>query len=972
MARTSNLIQLMDQVAKTPISPITNIESVYYEQKVNEQVQRISIASNLPVSYVDLNDGGSDCFVCDTDVSQAHSYLPPLNPITFDENTILSNIDIRNYVHNRISDEGHTYDYYKVAVKLSKDGEEPSDKFKFSYLEQQIITETDKLSKIVESTYNLAQIFTDTLNGNDEIIHNSLVNVIDYVNTNLITVYNAIQKERQITHKYYDSVSDIFNGNYRESDLSWGYDLAVGHTINDNVVIVTDPYTHEHSILNLNGHANNELDPISGLMDSTTITNIFNGLGLDFLNNDIFINGYNNIENLQYRTKIFKILNTEYTTGLSTSSITFNESLTTRVAESKIYKIILKVSGLANDGARVSICKINTNNSRTENIIGSDVIIKNGWNTIPVNQYEFKSTERLAFYFLQRNGAAIALNVNIHALHIFGLQILTNASEDGNFVNVNKLYNKYTNDNNFVKLPGTLQLDSYGIINDNMNCLTIGKDSKKHLVLTTNGHLKAFNNETYSELYLNAPYVLENGEDNSANTGGDIIMSGAGKTVTNNGTLTNKEKIVGKSATESNKLFVKNGFYLSSYASEDAWIDYDQNHDIIPTSRVSYNYITGFRNNQSPYSAEIASENQNGNTVLGLRVAGGPAIASNQLIQINVGNADSSNNRNPQYAKASIELNAKAHKVTINPVVVINSLDNIQARLKISAYNNGRGDIDLSDGQITTDNVSAVDVSTVKVHVDELYSRNNSEIIVKKSLTMDSDNYQLTCSRIMPVGGSAETLVVDGNLRAKINGRTGILVGVPVGTIMMWPATNPPEGWLLCDGKTYNKNDHPNLYAVIKTQYGGNASNNTFAVPDFRGMFPVGAGQAPNTYLNEENKNLGYNFYLGQNDPNVGEYKHKLSGNEMPSHKHDKGTLDAQGYLNYVYPTTNKGTSGVFDVSSTWNSNIKGGGASDSWGKNTKFSLNGKMTGLTGATGQDSKHNNVPPFVCINFIIKCN
>ena len=972
MARTSNLVQLMDQVAKTPISPITNIESVYYEQKVNNQDQRISIASNLPVSYVDLNDGGtSDWFLCKSAVDPHGVYPEPPDIINFTEQMILDNINIADYIKNEIAED---YDSnYSVDVKICKNSEEIStNPFKISYLEQQIITGAEPLTKIVESTYNLAQIFTSTFNNNNRIIHNSLYKLVDYVNGNLINVYNAIQKERQITRKYYDSVSDIFNGNYRESDLSWGYDLASGYTINDNVAIINNPYGPTQYTLNLNGHANNELDPISGLMDSTTITNIFNGLGLDFTNNDIFINGYNNIENLQYRSIIFKILNTEYTTGLSTSSITFNDSLTTRVAGSKIYKIILKVSGLAGDGARVSIYKINNNISRTEDIIGSDIIIKNGWNTIPVNQYEFKSTEKLAFYFLQRTGSATALNVNVHALHIFGLQTLSNASEDGNLVNVNKLYNKYTNDNNFIKLPGSLQLDSYGIIGNNMNCLTIGNDSKKHLVLTTNGHLKAFNNETYSELYLNAPYVLENGEDNSANTGGDIIMSGAGKTVTNNGTLTNKEKIVGKSATETNKLFVKNGFYLSSFASEDAWIDYDQNNDIIPTSRISYNYITGFRNNQSPYSAEIASENQNGNTVLGLRVAGGPAVASNQLIQINVGNVDSSNNRNPQYAKASIELNANAHKVTINPVVVINSLDNIQARLKISAYNSGRGDIDLSDGQITADSISTVDVSTAKVRVDELYSRNNSEIIVKNSLTMDSENYQLTCSRITPVGGSVKTLVVDGNLKAKINGISGILVGVPVGTIMMWPTTTPPEGWLLCDGKTYNKSTHPILYAVIKNQYGGNASNNTFAVPDFRGMFPVGAGQAPNTYLNEENKNLGYNFHLGQNDPNVGEYKHKLVGNEMPSHKHDKGTLDASGTLNYVYPSTNKGTSGVFNVTSTWSSNIKGGGASDSWGKNTQFSLNGKMTGLTGSTGSDNKHNNIPPFVCVNFIIKCN
>jgi len=60
----------------------------------------------------------------------------------------------------------------------------------------------------------------------------------------------------------------------------------------------------------------------------------------------------------------------------------------------------------------------------------------------------------------------------------------------------------------------------------------------------------------------------------------------------------------------------------------------------------------------------------------------------------------------------------------------------------------------------------------------------------------------------------------------------------PVGSIMSFggPETAVPEGWLLCDGKSYLKTEKSELFAVIGT-YWGEPNGDLFNVPDLRGRF---------------------------------------------------------------------------------------------------------------------------------------
>ncbi|WP_078692195.1 tail fiber protein [Bartonella taylorii] len=58
----------------------------------------------------------------------------------------------------------------------------------------------------------------------------------------------------------------------------------------------------------------------------------------------------------------------------------------------------------------------------------------------------------------------------------------------------------------------------------------------------------------------------------------------------------------------------------------------------------------------------------------------------------------------------------------------------------------------------------------------------------------------------------------------------------PSGFIATFAMQEVPNGWLLCDGATYERKDYPQLFKAIGDKWGKD-SDTTFKVPDFRGMF---------------------------------------------------------------------------------------------------------------------------------------
>ena len=100
----------------------------------------------------------------------------------------------------------------------------------------------------------------------------------------------------------------------------------------------------------------------------------------------------------------------------------------------------------------------------------------------------------------------------------------------------------------------------------------------------------------------------------------------------------------------------------------------------------------------------------------------------------------------------------------------------------------------------------------------------------------------------------------------------------PIGIIAPYAGidTTIPSNWHICDGSTLNKNDYPELFAIIGTTYGSNSSD-TFNLPNLQGRTIIGAGN----YIENEN-NITYS---------LGEIDGSAFINEVPSHKHDISEL---------------------------------------------------------------------------------
>jgi microcystin-dependent protein len=75
---------------------------------------------------------------------------------------------------------------------------------------------------------------------------------------------------------------------------------------------------------------------------------------------------------------------------------------------------------------------------------------------------------------------------------------------------------------------------------------------------------------------------------------------------------------------------------------------------------------------------------------------------------------------------------------------------------------------------------------------------------------------------------------------AVTKGKISVDQQIPAGVIMPYVGATAPDGWLLCDGTSYPKTTHPDLWTALNGQGYGSTSTN-FNVPDLRDRIPRGA-----------------------------------------------------------------------------------------------------------------------------------
>ena len=178
-----------------------------------------------------------------------------------------------------------------------------------------------------------------------------------------------------------------------------------------------------------------------------------------------------------------------------------------------------------------------------------------------------------------------------------------------------------------------------------------------------------------------------------------------------------------------------------------------------------------------------------------------------------------------------------------------------------------------------------------------------------------------------------------------------------------------PPGWLVCDGTPVLIDDYPELAAVLLINstttpptylYGGDLTH--FNLPDFRGRVGVGVGESAAT---------GHSAHtLGQMD---GEEVVTLDATQIPAHTHGPGTLNitasgSHGHKLTYEKDTASGTARnrVVPGDDTGSST----GSNDATKPATHTHASSSFAGATAQnTGGDQAHNNMQPYIGINYII---
>lgn len=161
-----------------------------------------------------------------------------------------------------------------------------------------------------------------------------------------------------------------------------------------------------------------------------------------------------------------------------------------------------------------------------------------------------------------------------------------------------------------------------------------------------------------------------------------------------------------------------------------------------------------------------------------------------------------------------------------------------------------------------------------------------------------------------------------------------------IGEITIFAGNYAPSGWAICNGQMLSISQNSTLFAIIGTMYGGNGTT-TFALPDLRGRVPLGPGQGPGVSMNYVQGQVG------------GQESVTLLSNQMPMHVHPTS----------VAVSSNAGNSAAPNGRTLAASDQRNDQYTDQGG-------NGSLAGVSsGMAGGSQPHENMQPYLCINFII---
>ncbi len=190
--------------------------------------------------------------------------------------------------------------------------------------------------------------------------------------------------------------------------------------------------------------------------------------------------------------------------------------------------------------------------------------------------------------------------------------------------------------------------------------------------------------------------------------------------------------------------------------------------------------------------------------------------------------------------------------------------------------------------------------------------------------------------------------------------------GMPAGMVIPFAGSAAPAGWMLCNGVAVSRATYAVLFATIGTTYGAGDGSTTFNLPNLQGRVPVGldGGQAEFNALGKSG----------------GAKAHTLGTSEMPSHAHTINSAGAHTHTTdsagaHAHPLIGN-PGGTAAGAASHIDEVHGGdgtnrGSTPTAGAHTHTAQSaGAHAHTAQASGGGAAHNNLQPYIALNYIIK--
>lgn len=299
----------------------------------------------------------------------------------------------------------------------------------------------------------------------------------------------------------------------------------------------------------------------------------------------------------------------------------------------------------------------------------------------------------------------------------------------------------------------------------------------------------------------------------------------------------------------------------------------------------------------------------------------------------------------------------------------------------------GITDGSITEAKLATDSVTATKIAAGAVGASELASSAVETAKINDSAVTTAKINDAAVTAVKLAANAVETAKINDAAvtAAKIESAT-IQLLTPTGSITQYAGASAPTGWLMCDGSEVAIASYTALYNILtstgtvfpfgtNTNGSGGAGSTHFRLPNFKGRVPVGRDASQTEFDS-----------LGETG---GAKTHTLVTAEMPKHTHIQNahthTQDAHGHTT-VNAGTHSHTISTKETTSTSHAHQIGNAAAGTAGTdssattsgagdhghtiNNSTATNQQTTATNQDAGGDGAHNNLQPYITINYIVK--